>query len=440
MTAATGAPPAGAKLAAVAIDGFDDEGRGRGTANGWDIAVRGALPGDVVDAVVERSFAARTLVQARCVRVLQDGGLHADRTCGHEAPCAACPLHGVDPALVLETKRARIAGALADAGLAALVPDVGDVVCGSGRRQKIKLTAGGDAGALVLGMYVPHSHALEDATACGHVEDALVDACDAVFGVLNDGGVGPDVLKAVVARVFQEGVIVVLVTTSPLSHAWPGIEDLVHAGVLLGAAERVDERGGNSLVGGHYHRHSGRTSGTPLLGGPLVHVDAFCQADAVAAARLVDIVCDFLVRDADKRGFFVDAYAGAGAFAQGLLSRGVAQVTAIECAGPSMQTLQALPGVVAMSSTMELALSALAGPCIEGLVLDPPKKGLAAIADDVAALHARKVALVSCDADAGARDLKCLLAHGYQVVRVFPVDLFPGSTEVEMVTLLALRR
>ncbi|HEY1100936.1 MAG TPA: hypothetical protein VGF99_18500, partial [Myxococcota bacterium] len=48
----------------------------------------------------------------------------------------------------------------------------------------------------------------------------------------------------------------------------------------------------------------------------------------------------------------------------------------------------------------------------------------------------RRLAVVSCDVDAGARDVKALVAGGFVVDAVVPVDLFPGSAEVEVLTLL----
>ena len=59
--------------------------------------------------------------------------------------------------------------------------------------------------------------------------------------------------------------------------------------------------------------------------------------------------------------------------------------------------------------------------------------------DDAAALAglgAARVAVVSCDVDNGAKDVKAFVDKGYVVVEVVPVDLFPGSAEVEVLTLL----
>jgi tRNA/tmRNA/rRNA uracil-C5-methylase (TrmA/RlmC/RlmD family) len=73
------------------------------------------------------------------------------------------------------------------------------------------------------------------------------------------------------------------------------------------------------------------------------------------------------------------------------------------------------------------------------VVLDPPRAGLAkGVADSLVRRRARRVVYVSCDAATLARDLKILLAGGFELrdLRVF--DLFPMTEHVELVASLDL--
>ena len=56
-----------------------------------------------------------------------------------------------------------------------------------------------------------------------------------------------------------------------------------------------------------------------------------------------------------------------------------------------------------------------------------------------AATTLKRVALVSCDVDTGAHDAKTLVDAGFVVDAIIPVDLFRGSAEVEVLTLLSRR-
>jgi tRNA/tmRNA/rRNA uracil-C5-methylase (TrmA/RlmC/RlmD family) len=201
-------------LLEVPIDGVDDEGRGRATQGELDLAVRGAFPGDIVRCAVERVFAARGLAQARALSFTTKGALHLGRTCPHPAPCPGCPLEGIDAGFASELKRARVIGALRDMGLGqspsgdAAASPVDELVPSRGPRQKVKLTVGGRAGALRLGMFVPHSHVLVSADECPHVHPAINDALAVLGEALDDTGLPPATLdargiKAVVARAFR---------------------------------------------------------------------------------------------------------------------------------------------------------------------------------------------------------------------------------------------
>jgi tRNA/tmRNA/rRNA uracil-C5-methylase (TrmA/RlmC/RlmD family) len=94
-------------------------------------------------------------------------------------------------------------------------------------------------------------------------------------------------------------------------------------------------------------------------------------------------------------------------------------------------------GLLPVVQTMEEALEQLAtrGPPT-AVVVDPPRKGLAAAAAPLAALMASRLVLVSCDPDAMARDLSVLIASGYRVARCVPVDLFGGAAAIEAMTFL----
>jgi 23S rRNA (uracil1939-C5)-methyltransferase len=71
----------------------------------------------------------------------------------------------------------------------------------------------------------------------------------------------------------------------------------------------------------------------------------------------------------------------------------------------------------------------------DAVVADPPRTGLAAAGvAAVAATHADRVALVSCDPAALGRDAKLLAGAGYRLVTATLVDLFPHTSHVEVVS------
>ncbi len=419
-------------LVRVTIDAMDDEGRGRASGHAVDLCVRGAFLGDDVTARVERVFAVAGVAQAVALTLHGDhpdgnyahgGPCHTARTCPHSAPCAACPLHGLAPDVAVDLKRARITDAFADVGLHV---EVGDVVPAAAPRQKIKLVHAHGR----LGLYTPHSHELVAADQCPHHDALLNSALARLRPLLSDD------VKAVVARRFAQGVGVVLVCQRAVVLTAAHIA-VVDGAPIVSLAVRVDASGGNSIVSGAVSSAYGPTLLTPLDGGPAQDVDAFCQTDPVLAQALYRRAAAFVVGGNDKAGRYADLYAGTGGFSRALLAHGAARVVAVERTRENCSALTTLH-VDAIDSSVEAALPRLAALApFAGLIADPPKKGLGGAARDIAALGAARVALVACDADAGAKDAKVFVAAGYQIDVVEPYDLFVATPEVETLILLS---
>jgi tRNA/tmRNA/rRNA uracil-C5-methylase (TrmA/RlmC/RlmD family) len=71
------------------------------------------------------------------------------------------------------------------------------------------------------------------------------------------------------------------------------------------------------------------------------------------------------------------------------------------------------------------------------VILDPPRNGLAkGVVEALIRRAPRRVVYVSCDAATFARDLKGLLAGGFDLVALRAFDLFPMTEHVELVALL----
>jgi 23S rRNA (uracil1939-C5)-methyltransferase len=76
----------------------------------------------------------------------------------------------------------------------------------------------------------------------------------------------------------------------------------------------------------------------------------------------------------------------------------------------------------------------------DALVMDPPRAGAEAQARQLAAAEVPVVVSVSCDAGTFARDAAILLAGGYRLERVVPVDQFKYSPHLEIVGLFRTER
>ena len=134
-----------------------------------------------------------------------------------------------------------------------------------------------------------------------------------------------------------------------------------------------------------------------------------------------------------------DLYAGCGTFALRLAER--ATVRAFEAdALASAATARAAgdtPSLRALSTEVrDLAQRPLQGAELTGfdaLVFDPPRAGADVQARALAASSIATVVAVSCNAQSFARDARTLMAGGYRLESVTPIDQFRYSPHLETV-------
>lgn len=72
----------------------------------------------------------------------------------------------------------------------------------------------------------------------------------------------------------------------------------------------------------------------------------------------------------------------------------------------------------------------------DGLVFDPPRAGAELQAKQIAKSKVKKIAAVSCNPVTLARDLEILIAGGFKVQKIIPIDQFKYTPHVEMVVTL----
>jgi 23S rRNA (uracil1939-C5)-methyltransferase len=136
----------------------------------------------------------------------------------------------------------------------------------------------------------------------------------------------------------------------------------------------------------------------------------------------------------------VDAYCGVGTFAA-LLAPRVREVIGIDESKAAIKDAERntsdLPNVRFVAARTEDGLMALAGECIDGVVLDPARVGCSpAVIQALIDRSPRRIVYVSCDPATLARDLRLLQQGGYRIEQIEPLDMFPQTYHIEAVTTL----
>jgi 23S rRNA (uracil1939-C5)-methyltransferase len=135
-----------------------------------------------------------------------------------------------------------------------------------------------------------------------------------------------------------------------------------------------------------------------------------------------------------------DLFAGVGLFAR-QLATSFQQAVAVESSPAAIAALEAnLAGAnvaAVRASTLEFLRRNQTSAAPDLVVVDPPRTGLGAeITAMLAAIAPLTMVYVSCDPSTLARDLRALVATGYEIESIALVDLFPQTFHLETVVRL----
>jgi 23S rRNA (uracil1939-C5)-methyltransferase len=163
---------------------------------------------------------------------------------------------------------------------------------------------------------------------------------------------------------------------------------------------------------------------------PQVFLQSTREGEAALQARVLEIV--------GRAKSVADLFAGLGTFALPLARK--AKVHAVEQDVPALAALAAAAKGVGLKPVTTEARDLFKLPLMpaelkpyDAVVLDPPRAGAEAQAKMLAKSKVPAIAYVSCDAASFARDAAILIAGGYWIGPVTPIDQFLWSSHIELV-------
>jgi len=165
---------------------------------------------------------------------------------------------------------------------------------------------------------------------------------------------------------------------------------------------------------------------------------SFLQATVRAEIAMSELV----VAHVGKAKRVADLFAGCGTFALRLARNSA--VHAVEFDAPALAALdhaarhaQGLkPVSIERRDLFRRPMLALDLKYTDAVVFDPPRAGAEAQCHELAKSKVARIAAVSCNPVTLARDLEILIAGGYKLKSVAPIDQFLWSSHVEAVALL----
>ncbi len=410
----------------VDITGLGAAGDGIAETQSGRLYVPFAAPGDRL--LVRPTGPSR----AKIIKRLADGAGRAEPACPHFGRCGGCAVQHLAPETYTHWKQGLLRNVLARRGLDGdVVTDLQMVPAASRRRVRFQARRLRDG--IVLGYFAAASHRVVDIDQCPV-------ALPAIAGLL-----GP--LRRLLAELLGTGER----ADAAVTLADGGLD------VLLGLANPPDGGALDHLAGFAREADLARLCWRPKGGGPdsvepvalrrTVRVDfsgtgvdlppdGFLQPSAKGEGLLAAAVLDGLL----AAGVIADLHAGCGAFTFALAAAGK-WVAAFEVAADHVTALTAASRRAGLDQQVSAECRDLVRrplspedlAAFDGVVLDPPRPGARTQIRTLAQSPVGTIAYVSCNPTSFARDAATLVAGGYRLRRVTPVDQFTWSTHLELV-------
>ena len=341
--------------------------------------------------------------------------------CPHFGVCGGCALQHLESHAYLHWKRAQVVAALKSRGLEAEVEPVRSVPLGSRRRAALVLGRG--KAGLALGYRRARSHDLIDVAVCPVLSLRIVERLPKL----------KEALAPLLGRM-REAKVSVTDTENGLDIVVEGIKP---APATLGAfAGKAASLGVARLTADGESMAPGGPPEVDLSGARVrLPPGAFLQASGAAEAVLAGLVREGV--GGAKR--LADLFAGLGTFTFALARDAAvdafeadeAALHALEDAARKTPKLKPVRGLA--RDLFRAPLSPKELQAYDAVVLDPPRAGASAQAQELAKSSVPKLVAVSCNPGTLARDLRLLVDGGYRIARIVPVDQFLFSPHIEIV-------
>ena len=399
--------------------------RGEGVARhgASPVYVPYALPGETV-------LAERDGERAHVVELLAPRPDRVEPICPYYGVCGGCAVQTLPESDYAAWKRGLVVTALARAGLEVPVASLVDAHGLGRRRATFHARLEQVRAAPRVGFMQARAHTIVDLAFCPILAPAMAGALPAarrIAAILSQAGKPLDVL------------VTATETGLDLDLRGLGRADEAQRRALVAAAAALDlarlSNHGEVLVEA---RAPVLRMGRALLAMP---PGAFLQATAEGETALASRV----VAGVGEARTIADLFCGVGTFALRLAES--ASVMAIDSEPHAVAALvRAAAGTAGLRQPrtevrdlVKRPLSAAELSGVAAVVFDPPRAGAAAQAAEIARSGVPRVVAVSCDPGTFARDAATLVAGGYRMESIVPVDQFRYSAHVELVAVFTRR-
>ena len=431
-------------------------GDGIGKADGYPLFVKGAVTGDVVEAIVTKTN--KTYGFARLCRFVELSPYRQWPLCPHFDDCGGCNLMHMSYEGQLKTKSGFVSGNLAKIGGYPEGSYEYEGIIGADNiynyRNKAQFPVSMQGGRAVCGFYKNKTHELVPCDNCAIQNEAINTAVSVVLEFINNYKIpvyNEKSHKGIVRHIYVRstadcGLMVVLVANShkKIQNSDILANMLCSKVKLKSLVQNVNTAKSNVVLGYNNITLWGDDFVTTQINDIkfLISPNSFFQVNYEQMQKLYGKAKEYA--ELDKTKIVFDLYCGVGSISL-FMADSCKKVVGVEIVDAAIQNAKQNAVVNGIDNA-----EFFCGDCGEVVdklindgynadvvIVDPPRKGCGEkTLSLINQISPKTLVYVSCNSATLARDVAILRNYGYVLKKACAVDLFPNSTHVETVVLL----
>lgn len=441
----------------ILIEDMSDTGEGIGhlaaglPEDGMTFFVKDAVVGDVVLAGVTK--VKKNYCYARVVEIIMPSKDRTEPVCPVARPCGGCQLQSMTYGAQLRFKTSKVKNCFKRiAGIDVEVNDIIGMDRPANYRNKAQFPVSVDReGRAYAGFYAGRTHSVIKTDCCsiefqGHekILEQVLDYINMEKETVYDEKTGKGKVRHIMMRKgFSTGeiMVVIVVNGRDLKNEKALTDRLSVNKDIKSIILNVNTKNTNVIMGKECRCIYGRDYIVDKIGEISFNISplSFYQVNPIQTRVLYEKALEYAGLTGSETVW--DLYCGIGTISL-FLAAAAGRVYGVEIVEEAINnakqnaTLNGIENVEFFVGSAGEVYAEKKTPA-DVVVVDPPRKGLEEeLITSIASMAPQRIVYVSCDPATLARDVRLFCEKGYEVQKVQPVDMFPGSVHVETVVLL----